>query len=217
MNIILLGPPGAGKGTQAERLTKDYDIPQISTGDIFRSALAQGTELGLEAKKYMDAGELVPDDLVVRIVEERLGEDDCADGFILDGFPRSTEQAKVLDRFMEETGSRIDAVLNIDTDEETILRRLTGRRVCRNCGAIYNIYSNIPKDGKTCDRCGGELYQRDDDKEETIMNRLKVYKQQTEPLIDYYSRGGKMIAFDGSKDADEVYRQIGEAIKTPSA
>lgn len=213
MNIILLGPPGAGKGTQAERLTKDFNIPQISTGDIFRSALAQGTPLGLEAKKYMDAGELVPDELVVRIVEERLGQDDCANGFILDGFPRSTEQADALDRFLNEKGSGIDAILNIDADQEIIIRRLTGRRVCRECGFNYNVNSRMPEDGVTCEQCGGELYHRDDDNEGTIKNRLKVYQEQTEPLIEYYSRDGKMITLDGSRDADIVYEEIMKAIR----
>lgn len=208
MKIILLGPPGAGKGTQAERLTKDYDIPQISTGDIFRSALAQGTPLGLEAKKYMDAGELVPDELVVRIVEERLKEDDCANGFILDGFPRSAEQADALDRFLNENGSEIDAVLNIDADQETVIKRLAGRRVCRKCGFNYNINFRMPEDGVTCEHCGGELYHRDDDNEDTIRNRLKVYQEQTEPLIEHYSQGGKMVTFNGAGDSNVVYEEI---------
>lgn len=217
MNIIFLGPPGAGKGTQAEKLSRDLGIPQISTGDIFRAALSQGTELGLEAKKYMDAGELVPDELVVKIVEERLHEDDCSGGYILDGFPRSTVQAEALDRLLEQEGSRIDVVLNIEVDSEALVKRLTGRRVCRECGANYNIHSKMPDKEDECGECGGEIYQRDDDNEETIRNRLKVYEQQTEPLISYYSGTGRMANIDGSRGADEVYEEIKLGVKQAGA
>jgi len=186
MRIILLGPPGAGKGTQAAGIAQEADIPHISTGDMFRAALKQGTALGLEAKKYMDSGELVPDDVVVAMVNERIQQPDCSRGFLLDGFPRTIVQAEKLDETLESGGLTIDLVINLDCADETILKRLTGRRVCRSCGKIYHV-TNMPSAVEgVCDADGGELYQRDDDQEETILNRLEVYKKQTADLIGYY-------------------------------
>ncbi len=208
MRIIMLGAPGAGKGTQASRISERYGIPQISTGDILRSAVREGTELGKKAKEYMDRGELVPDEIVIGIVRERIVQDDRKKGFILDGFPRTVVQAEALDRMLEELGLSIDYVINIDVPEEEIVKRLTGRRTCRNCQAMYHVIFNPPKKDNVCDKCGGELYQRDDDKEETIRARLEVYKRQTAPLIDYYSRKGKLVNIDGTKGIDEIFEEI---------
>jgi len=190
MRVILLGPPGAGKGTQATSIAEAIGIPHISTGDMFRAALKQGTPLGLEAKKYMDTGELVPDDIVVAMVRERIEQPDCASGFILDGFPRTIVQAEKLDEALAEAGLNIDLVLNLVCSAKTVVTRLTGRRVCRQCGAIYHVENMPPKQHGLCDACGGELYLRDDDRADTILNRLDVYKQSTEGLIDYYRRQG---------------------------
>lgn len=173
MNIIMLGPPGAGKGTQAKMLVEKFGIPQISTGDMLRAAVAEGTELGKKAKEYMDKGQLVPDEVVIGIVEERLKKSDCEKGFILDGFPRTVPQAEALDKILEKMGKKIDYVINIVVPDVEILKRLTGRRTCKQCGAMYHVIYNPPKQEGVCDKCGGELYQRDDDKEETIKNRLK--------------------------------------------
>ena len=208
MRIIMLGAPGAGKGTQASRISEKYGIPQISTGDILRSAVREGTELGKKAKEYMDRGELVPDEIVIGIVRERIVQDDCKKGFILDGFPRTVVQAEALDKMLEELGLSIDYVINIDVPEEEIVKRLTGRRTCRNCQAMYHVIFNPPKKDNVCDKCGGELYQRDDDKEETIRARLEVYKKQTAPLIDYYSKKGKLVNIDGTKSIDEIFEEI---------
>lgn len=213
MNLVLLGPPGAGKGTQAGKLAAKYQVPQVATGDIFRAALAQGTPLGLEAKKYMDAGDLVPDEIVEGIVFERLTHDDCATGFILDGFPRNTHQAEALDGFLDDQNSGIDVVLNISVDTEELIRRLTGRRVCRSCGANYHVDFDPPEVDGTCDECGGELYQRDDDNEKTVRNRLDVYREQTEPVIDYYRQSGTLVQIDGTGTPGEVFEEIGEAIE----
>ncbi|RUM33139.1 MAG: adenylate kinase [Archaeoglobus sp.] len=208
MNLILLGPPGSGKGTQAKLIVEKYGIPQISTGDMLRDAVAQGTELGKEAKKYMDAGQLVPDEVVIGIVKERLQQPDCEKGFILDGFPRTIPQAEALDKMLEELGKNIDAVINIQVPEEEVVKRIVNRRSCRNCGAVYHLIYNPPKEDNKCDKCGGELYQRDDDKEETVRQRYKVYKEQTEPLVEYYEKKGILYNVDGTKNIDEVFNDI---------
>ncbi len=208
MNLILLGPPGAGKGTQAKRIVEKYGIPQISTGDMFREAVAKGTELGKKAKEYMDRGELVPDEIVIGIVRERLSQPDCEKGFILDGFPRTIAQAEALDEMLDDMGRKIDAVINIVVPDEEIMKRIVYRRVCKECGAVYNLIYSPPKQDGVCDKCGGELYQRDDDKEETVRERLRVYKEQTEPLINYYSQKEIIHDIDGTKDIEEVWKQI---------
>lgn len=212
MNMVLLGPPGAGKGTQAERMTERYGIPQVATGDIFRAALAEGTPLGLKAKRFMDAGELVPDEVVEGIVTERLGDPDCRDGFILDGFPRNNHQAEALDRYLASRGENIDVVINIAVDHEELVRRLTGRRVCRSCGVNYHVSFSPPSREGVCDACGGELYQRDDDNESTVRNRLDVYNSSTEPLIEYYRGLGILVSVDGSGSPDEVSAEINNSI-----
>jgi adenylate kinase len=208
MNLILLGAPGAGKGTQAKLIVEKYGIPQISTGDMLREAVAKGTELGKKAKEYMDRGELVPDEVVIGIVKERLKQPDCDKGFILDGFPRTLKQAEELDKMLEELGKKIDAVINVHVPEEEVVKRIVNRRTCKNCGAVYHLIYNPPKEEGKCDKCGGELYQRDDDKEETVRARYKVYKEQTEPLIDYYSKKGLLYNVDGTKSIEEVFEEI---------
>jgi adenylate kinase len=213
MDLVLLGPPGAGKGTQAERLVERYSWPQISTGDMFREALGKGTPLGLEARGYMDAGKLVPDDVVERMVAERLSKEDCVEGFILDGFPRSVHQAKALDEYLEGRGRAIDLVVNIAVDEDLLVERLTARRMCRDCGNIHNTVFTPPKVEGCCDKCGGDLYQRDDDTEKTVRARLEVYKSQTEPVIGYYEPSGKLVTVDGARKPDEVFEGIAKAIE----
>lgn len=208
MRIIMLGAPGAGKGTQAVRISEKYGIPQISTGDMLRQAVKEGTELGRKAKEYMDRGELVPDSVVIGIVRERIVQEDCKKGFILDGFPRTIAQAEALDSMLGELGLSVDYVINVEVPEEEILKRLTGRRTCKNCQAMYHIVFNPPKVEGVCDRCGGELYQRDDDKEETIKSRLEVYKRQTAPLIEYYGAKGKLVNIDGTKSIDDIFTDI---------
>ncbi|SFN02372.1 adenylate kinase [Thermodesulforhabdus norvegica] len=208
MNIILLGPPGAGKGTQAKRMMERYGIPQISTGDMLRAAVAAGTQLGLEAKKYMDAGQLVPDEVVVGLVKERIQQEDCKKGFMLDGFPRNVSQAETLDKMLSELGQQIDHVVCIEVPDEELVKRLTGRRTCRQCGAGFHVVFDPPKKEGVCDKCGGELYQRDDDNVETVTSRLKVYKDQTEPLINYYEKQGKLRRIDGLGAIDEIFQRI---------
>jgi len=208
MNLILLGPPGAGKGTQAKIIMDKYGIPQISTGDMLREAVAKGTELGKKAKEYMTQGKLVPDEIVIGMVKERLKQKDCEKGFILDGFPRTLAQAEALDRIMGEMGKKIDAVINVNVPEEEVVRRIAYRRTCRNCGAIYHLIYNPPKKPGICDKCGGELYQREDDKEETVRERYRVYKKNTEPLIEYYKKKGILFDVDGTKDIEGVKREI---------
>lgn len=208
MYILLMGPPGAGKGTQAERLIETYGIPQISTGDMFRAAVKEQTPLGLEAKKYMDNGQLVPDAVTVGIVKERLAKDDCKKGFILDGFPRTTSQAVSLDAILQDLGIKLNGVVNIAVPDEELVRRTTGRQICRSCGATYHITFKPSKKAGVCDKCGGALYQRDDDKMETVKKRLSVYAAQTKPLIDYYKNSNLYIAINGAREMDAVFNDI---------
>ena len=208
MNIILLGPPGAGKGTQAKMLVEKYGIPQISTGDILRANLKAQTELGLEAKKYMDAGKLVPDEVVIGIINNRIKEDDCQKGYMLDGFPRTVAQAEALDKILAENKSGIDHVISIDVPDKELLGRLTGRRTCRQCGQGYHVMFDPPKKDGVCDKCGGELYQRDDDNEATVGNRLTVYADQTQPLIDYYKNKGLLRPIDGLGQISEIFGRV---------
>lgn len=212
MNLILLGPPGAGKGTQAARIVEKYNIPHISTGDIFRKNISEGTKLGKKAKEYMDKGELVPDSLVIEIATDRLTDDDCKDGFLLDGFPRTVEQAVALDAFLGERGSRIDHVLDIDVPKEELMTRLIGRRVCKNCGATYHVTNMPPAKEGICDKCGGELMQRADDTESTVENRIEVYNKQTKPLLDYYDKTGNIVHLDGSIGFEKLFAQIAEIL-----
>lgn len=212
MNLVLLGPPGAGKGTQAAKIIEKYGIPHISTGDIFRSNIKEGTPFGKKAKEYMDKGELVPDSLVIEIAKERLDRDDCREGFLLDGFPRTVTQAKALDDHLAMKDKKIDHVLDIKVEKEELIIRLTGRRVCRNCGATYHAVNIPPKEEGICDICGGELYQRADDNRETVENRIEVYKTQTAPLIDYYEKQGNIKHFDGSIGLENLFAQISEIL-----
>jgi len=206
--LVFLGAPGAGKGTQAKRLVEKYGIPQISTGDLLRAAVAAGTALGKEAKSYMDRGELVPDSVVLGMVKERLSQDDCKKGFILDGFPRNVAQAEALDKMLAEMNMPLDIALNLDVPFDDLMKRLTGRRTCKSCGQMYNVYYSPSKVEGKCDKCGGELFQRDDDKEETIKKRLDVYRAQTEPLIDYYSKKGILKSVSGTGSIDEIFNSI---------
>ena len=208
MNIVLLGAPGAGKGTQAEKLIETYGIPQISTGDILRAAVKAGTPLGLEAKRYMDAGELVPDEVVIGLVKSRLAEPDTVKGFILDGFPRTTAQAEALDVELESLGKTIDSAIAITVDPEVIVARLTSRRTCRECGTITTTGA-----GDACLKCGGELYQRDDDNETTVRNRLDVYARSTAPLVDYYGSKGVLHEIDGDRPVDVVFADVNAALE----
>ncbi len=208
MKLVLLGAPGAGKGTQAKKLIEKYSIPQISTGDILRKSVADGTALGVEAKSYMDKGELVPDSVVIGLVKERLAQDDCKKGYILDGFPRNTSQAETLDNVLAEMSHPLDVALSVDVDKDDLMKRLTGRRTCKGCQQMYNVHFSTPDKDGICDKCGGELYQRDDDQEETIKNRLDVYEQSTAPLIDYYGRKGILKSVQGVGNIDEIFNKI---------
>ena len=212
MKIVFMGPPGAGKGTQAEKIVENYQIPHISTGDMFRKAIKDQTELGMEAKRYMDQGALVPDHVTIGIVKDRLSESDCKSGFLLDGFPRTVDQAKALDEILTSLDSKIDYVINIDVDWDILKERLTGRRICRSCGATYHMIFNPPKNADVCDKCGGELYQRKDDNEETVGNRLNVYVSQTKPLLDYYSLAGNLVNINGQQSIDLVFEEIREVL-----
>jgi len=207
MNLILLGPPGAGKGTQAKKMIEELKIPQISTGDILRAAVKDGTQLGMEAKKYMDAGKLVPDSVVIGIIDDRLKEADCEKGFILDGFPRTVDQASSLDEMLEKSGRKIDHVISIEVPDADLLARLTGRWMC-TCGASFHKIFNPPKEDGICDLCGAKLYQRDDDKEAAIKVRLENYHKQTAPLIEYYSGKGLLRSIDGTGTPDAIYAAI---------
>ncbi len=213
MILILLGAPGVGKGTQGALISKEYNIPQISTGDILRSEVRNETELGKKAKVYMDKGELVPDDVIIGMMENRIKQDDCKNGFILDGFPRTVAQAEAFDVMLKKNGLELHRVLLIDVPEEEIIERLTGRRVCPNCGAVYHIKNNPPKKEGVCDKCGSKLVQRDDDKEEVVRNRLEVYRKNTMPLIDYYTKTSKLVKVDGTGEINEIFERIKKALE----
>ncbi|EFI41397.1 MULTISPECIES: adenylate kinase [Peptoniphilus] len=213
MKLVILGPPGAGKGTQADFIIKKYNIPHISTGDIFRENIKNGTELGKKAKSYMDKGLLVPDEVVIEIVQDRICKDDCKDGFLLDGFPRTVAQAVSLDAELDKLGTKLDRVVNIDVDTNILVDRAVGRRVCKTCGATYHIEYNPPKIEGICDKDQTPLIQRDDDVKETVETRIKVYFDQTSPLIDYYHAQGLLLNIDGTKDIKEVFESIVEGLE----
>ncbi len=208
MKLVILGPPGAGKGTQAEYIVKRYNIPHISTGDIFRENIKNNTELGKEAKSYMDKGLLVPDDLVIALVEDRLNKDDAKEGFLLDGFPRTVAQAVSLDSILDKNDEKLTKVINISVDPEILIERAVGRRVCKTCGMTYHVKFNPPKEEGICDKDGTKLIQRDDDTEETVKTRISVYFDQTAPLIDYYRAQNLLVDIDGAKDIDKVFEDI---------
>jgi adenylate kinase len=207
-----MGLPGAGKGTQADKIVDQYGIPHISTGDMFRAAMKEETELGMKAKSYMDKGALVPDEVTIGIVRERLSKPDCSKGFLLDGFPRTVPQAEALEDILTELGKKIDYVINIDVNHELLMARLTGRRICKSCGATYHLVFNPPAQEGTCDRCGGELYQRADDNEDTVHNRLEVNMQQTTPLLNFYEAKGYLQNINGQQDINIVYADINELL-----
>ncbi|SFE40766.1 Adenylate kinase [Lentibacillus persicus] len=213
MNLILMGLPGAGKGTQAEKINEAYHIPHISTGDMFRLAIKEGTELGKKAKEFMDQGDLVPDDVTIGIVKERLSKDDCKDGFLLDGFPRTIAQAKALQSLLSEMGTSIDYVLHVDVPEENLVERLTGRRICPTCGATYHVIYNPPKQDGKCDNDGSELIQREDDQAETVKNRLEVNMEQAKPLLDFYDDKGYLVTINGDQEINQVFKDIQSAIE----
>ena len=208
MKIIMLGAPGAGKGTQADMITKKYNVPHISTGDIFRANIKNGTELGKKAKGYMDQGLLVPDSLVVDLVIDRIHQDDCKEGYVLDGFPRTIPQAEALDAALAAENEEIDAAIDVEVPDDNIVNRMSGRRACLKCGATYHIVYNAPKTEGVRDNCGSELVQREDDKPETVLNRLSVYHKETQPLIDYYNQKGKVAEIDGTQDLNAVFADI---------
>ena len=208
MKIIMLGAPGAGKGTQAKKIAEKYSIPHISTGDIFRANIKNGTELGMKAKTYMDQGLLVPDELVVDLVVDRLGQDDCANGCVLDGFPRTIPQAEALDAALTKVGQSVDYAINVEVPDENIVNRMSGRRACVNCGATYHIVYAPTKVENVCDTCQGDLILRDDDKPETVQKRLNVYHEQTQPLIDYYTKKNILVEVDGTVDINDVFAAI---------
>jgi|SRR5207247_3185225 len=214
LNLILLGPPGAGKGTQAERLVQDFDLPYYATGDILRSAVKEGTELGKEAKEYMDRGDLVPDDLIGRVIMERIDSPEAADGFILDGFPRNLHQAEVLEKALERRGRELTAAMLIEVDDDDVIKRLSGRRVCVKNGHNYHVDFDPPKNDAVCDQDGSRLVQREDDKPETVKHRLDVYRDQTEPLIKRYEKTSILRRFDGSRSQTEVHDHIRATLAT---
>ena len=217
MRLVLVGPPGAGKGTQAEFIAAHLSVPKISTGDIFRANVAAGTLLGVQAKRYMDAGQLVPDEVTINMVRERLAEPDAADGFLLDGFPRTVPQAAALDKLLADLGAGLDVVLELVVDDDEVIRRLSGRRTCRGCGKIWHLVFDPPMREGVCDRCGGELYQRDDDRPETIAERLRVYARDTAPLIDYYGAQGKLVGIDATGPVEDVTSRAIDALRSYGA
>lgn len=208
MRLVIMGPPGAGKGTQSALISSKYGIPHVSTGDMFREILKRSDDLANRIRKYVESGELVPDELVVEMVRDRICRPDCERGFILDGFPRTVAQAEALDRMLESAGKELNAALYLRVSEEAVVRRLSRRRVCESCGAIYHLDYNPPKRPRVCDRCGGRLIQRDDDREEVIRERLRVYHEQTEPLINYYGEKGLLVEIDGCKEIHEVWEDV---------
>ncbi|MED3976329.1 adenylate kinase [Priestia megaterium] len=208
MNLVLMGLPGAGKGTQAEKIVEHYDIPHISTGDMFRAAIKEGTQLGLKAKSFMDQGNLVPDEVTIGIVRERLNKQDCENGFLLDGFPRTVAQAEALETITKELNKQIDYVINIDVDQSILMERLTGRRICKDCGATYHLVFNPPAKEGVCDKCGGELYQRADDNAETVSTRLSVNVKQSQPLLDFYEEKGYLRNINGNQDINIVFEDV---------
>lgn len=213
MKIIMLGAPGAGKGTQAKMIADTYGLPHVSTGDIFRMNIKNGTQLGMEAKTYMDQGLLVPDELTVRILLDRVAQEDCKNGYVLDGFPRTIPQAEVLEDALTKLGDQIDFAINVEVPDENIIRRMGGRRACLSCGATYHIEHVPPKKEGVCDQCGQELVLRDDDKPETVKNRLQVYHEQTQPLIDFYMKKGVLKNVDGTQDMQDVFAAIKEILQ----
>ena len=212
MRLIMLGPPGAGKGTQGGMLARALEVPHIATGDIFRQAVREETELGRRAKSYLEQGELVPDEIVVGIVLERLQKPDCGKGFILDGFPRTVQQAEALEEFLQKEGKALTGVILLDVDPEVLVERLTGRRVCRQCGATYHVRNMPPREEGRCDECGGELYQREDDREETVRHRLDIHERQTRPLRDYYEKQDLLHVFDAAQPIEDVFAAIMEQL-----
>ena len=208
MNLVLMGLPGAGKGTQAEKIVEKYNIPHISTGDMFRAAIKDGTELGLQAKSFMDKGALVPDEVTIGIVKERLSKDDCKEGFLLDGFPRTVAQAAALEDILSELNRPIDYVINVDVDKDILMERLTGRRICKDCGATYHLVFNPPAQEGVCTRCGGELYQRANDNADTVQNRLEVNLAQTKPLLSFYEDKGTLRNINGQQDINVVFEDV---------
>jgi len=213
VRLVLVGPPGAGKGTQAQFISAQASIPKISTGDIFRASVSQRTTLGLEAKKYMDAGDLVPDKVTISMVRDRLAEDDAADGFLLDGFPRTVPQAEVLDEILAELAAQLDVVLELVVDDDEVVRRLSGRRTCRTCGHVWHLDFDPPSHEGSCDRCGGELFQRDDDQPETVRHRIEVYADQTAPLIAYYAERGLLVGLDATGPVEDVTDRAIDALR----
>ena len=212
MKIVMLGAPGAGKGTQAKKIADRYQLPHISTGDIFRTNIKNGTELGMKAKAYMDKGNLVPDSLTLELVVDRLNQTDCKNGYVFDGFPRTIPQAEALTGALEAKGEKVDFAIDIEVPDEEIVKRMSGRRACLKCGATYHILFNAPKENDICDRCGNELSMREDDRPSTVLNRLSIYHKQTQPLIDYYQEMGCLVQFDGTKDVEEVFNDILEVL-----
>jgi adenylate kinase len=213
VNIIFMGPPGAGKGTQAEYIVNEFKIPHISTGDAFRLAMSQGTQLGVKAKEYVDQGLLVPDNITIGIVRERLQADDCKSGFLLDGFPRTISQAEALDDIVKSMGKQVDHVINISVDRSLLLARLTGRRICKSCGATYHVLFNPPQAENVCDKCEGELYQRSDDTEEKVGTRLDEYVSKTAPLLEYYDDKGQLRQVNGEQEIDAVTKEISSLLR----